>query len=105
MIRSVLFSVVLLAALIYVVLRLHSVYEEGLASRDTRIDIYADQITYRTSHYPTPRLLAIGIKAANEPPKKITLHDCRRQRDFEAVIDIVREQGYRDFEIELPDGC
>jgi hypothetical protein len=105
MIRSVLFSVVLSAALIYTVLRLHSVYEQGLASRVTSIDIYADQITYRTSHYPTPSLLAIGLKAANDPPRKITLHDCDREHDFEAVIDIVREQGYRDFAIELPDAC
>jgi hypothetical protein len=105
MIRSVLMSVVLLAALIYTVLRLHAVYEQGLASRVTSIDIYADRITYRTSRYPTPSLLAIGLKAANDPPQKIVLHDCEREQDFEAVIDIVREQGYRNFEIELPDAC
>lgn len=105
MIRSVLFSVVLSSALIYTVLRLHSVYEQGLASRVTSIDIYADQINYRTSHYPTPSLLAIGLKAANDPPQKIVLHDCTRENDFEAVIDIVRELGYQDFEIELPEAC
>jgi hypothetical protein len=105
MIRSVLFSVVLSAALIYTVLRLHSVYEEGLASRKTSIDIYTDQITYRTSHYPTASLLGIGLKAANDPPEKIALHDCDRQNEFEAVIEIVRELGYSDFEIEMPDFC
>jgi hypothetical protein len=105
MIRSVLFSAVLSAALIYAVLRLHSVYEDGLAARVTSIDIFSDRITYRTSHYPTPSLLAIGLKAANDPPRKIVLHDCRRQREFEAVLDIVREQGYKEFEIDLPDAC
>jgi hypothetical protein len=105
MIRSVLMSVVLLAALIYTVLRLHSVYEEGLASRVTRIDIFEDQITYRTSHYPTASLLAIGLKAANDPPEKVALHDCDRMTEFEEVLEIVREQGHSRFEIELPDNC
>jgi hypothetical protein len=50
-------------------------------------------------------LLAIGLKAANDPPRKIVLHDCRRQPEFEAVLDIVREQGYKEFEIDLPDAC
>ena len=105
MIRSVLFSVALSALLIYGVLRLHSVYEQGLAGRVTRVDVYAGQITYRTNRYPTPSLLRIGLKAAQDPPRKVALHDCSRMSDFEAVIDVIREQGYTEFEIELPDAC
>ena len=105
MIRSVLFSVVLSAVLIYTVLRLHSVYEDGLAARVTSIDVYADRISYRTSQYPTVSRLRIGLLASNDPPKKVILHDCSRMSEFEAVIDMVREQGYTEFEIELPDSC
>lgn len=105
MIRSVLFSVVLSAALIYTVLRLHSVYEEGLAARVVSIDVYADRINYRTSRYPTVSRLRIGLLASNDPPQKIVLHDCSRMSEFEAVIDLVREQGHTQFEIELPDAC
>jgi hypothetical protein len=105
MIRSVLFSVALSGILIFTVFRLHAVYQEGLALRVTRIDIYPDRITYRTNHYPTPSLLRIGLKAANDPPELIALHDCTRMDDFEAVIDLMREQGYTDFDIDLPDDC
>ena len=105
MIRSVLFSVFLSAILIYAVLQIHSVYEEGLAARVTRIDIYSDRITYRTSHYETPSMLGIGLQAVKDPPQKVALHDCSRMEDFEAVIDLVRDQGYTAFEIELTDTC
>lgn len=105
MIRSVLFSVALSAILIYAVLRMQAVYEATLAERVTRIDVFADRITYRMSHYSTPTLLGIGLKAANDPPEKLALHDCSRMGVFEAVIDEVREQGYTRFEIELPDAC
>ena len=105
MIRSVLFSVALSAVLIFTVLRIHSVYLEALAQRVTRVDVYSDRIPYRTSHYSTPSLLGIGLKAANDPPKLIALHDCSRMDDFEAVIDLMREQGYTEFDIEFPEGC
>ncbi|HEY5665130.1 MAG TPA: hypothetical protein VIV64_00300 [Gammaproteobacteria bacterium] len=105
MVRSVLFSVALSAILVFTVLRLHAVYQEGLALRVTRVDIYPDRISYRTNHYPTPSLLGIGLKAANDPPELVALHDCSRMQDFEAVIDLMREQGYTDFDVELPEGC
>jgi len=105
MIRSVLFSVVLSAVLIYTVLRMHSVYEDGLASRVTSIDVHADRISYRTTQYPSVSRLRIGLLATNDPPEKIVLHDCSRMAEFEAVIDLVREQGHTDFEVDLPDSC
>jgi hypothetical protein len=105
MIRSVLFSVALSVVLIFTVLRLHDVYLDALAQRVTRVDIYSDHISYRTNHYPTPSLLRIGLKAAHDPPKLIALHDCSRMDDFEAVIDVMREEGYKEFDIELPEGC
>jgi hypothetical protein len=105
MIRSVLMSVALLAILMFTVFRLHGVYLEGLAQRVTRVDIYPDRIAYRTNRYPTPSLLAIGLKAANDPPELLALHDCGRMDDFEAVIDLMRELGYTDFEVELPESC
>ena len=105
MIRSVLFSVALSAILIFTVLRLHAVYQDGLALRVTRIDVYSDRISYRTSHYPTPSLLRIGLKAANDPPRLIALHDCSRMDTFEAVIDLMREEGYTQFDVDLPENC
>lgn len=105
MIRSVLYSVALSGLLIYGVLRVESVYDETLAQRVTRIDIFADRITYRTSHYSSPSLLGIGLKAANDPPKMVALHDCARMDDLEAVLDELRLQGYTEFGIEMPDGC
>jgi len=105
MIRSVLYSVGLSALLIYAVLRTESVYEQTLAQRVTRIDVYADRITYRTSQYSTPSLLGIGIKAVNDPPKMVALHDCARIDVFEDVIDEIRDQGYTDFSVQMPDNC
>ena len=89
----------------YAVFRMQFVYEAGMPERVTRVDIFADRITYRTSHYSTPRLLEIGIKAANDPPKKLALHDCARMDEFEQVLDSLRELGYASLEIELPDNC
>jgi len=105
MVRAVLFSVALSALLIYSVLRVQSAYERAQPLRVTRIDIYSDRITYRNNKYPTPSLLAIGLKAANDPPKLLALHDCARLEDFEAIVDIVRDQGFLSFKVELPEGC
>ena len=105
MFRQVMFSVALSAILIYAVLRMQSVYEATLTERVTRVDIFSDRITYRTSHYSSPTLLAIGVKAAQVPPEKLALHDCERMDDFEAVLEALREQGYTDFDIELPEAC
>ena len=106
MIRSVLFSVALSALLIYAIFRLQSAYEQRLAfNRITTIDIYADRITYRTNVYSTTSLLANGLKAVHDPPKKVKLHVCSRMDDLEAVIDVVRAEGYMDFEVDLPEGC
>lgn len=106
MVRSVLFSIALSALLIFGVLQLQKSYEQRLAiNRVTRIDIYADRITYRMNNYATPSLLANALKAVHDPPQKVALHDCVRMDDFEAVLDIVREQGYTQFEVELPEGC
>lgn len=105
MVRAVLFSVALSAILIYAVLRVQSVYQQSLPERVTRIDIYADRIGYRNNIYSTPSLLAIGLKAANDPPKVLALHVCARQDDLEMVVEVLREQGYLSFEVELPDTC
>lgn len=105
MTRSILFSVALSALLIYGVLRLQSVYEAGLNTGITRVDIYSDRIDYRTNHYPTARLFGIGLQAAKVPPDMITLHDCLRMAEFEAVLDQVRDQGYSGYDISLPDDC
>lgn len=105
MVRGVMISVVLSGVLVFTVYRIYSVYQEGMPARVTRIDIYADRMTYRTNRYPTPSLLEIGLKAANDPPEVVALHDCSRRDDFETVIEILRELGYGSFDIELPDDC
>lgn len=106
MVRSVLFSVALLALLIFAVLKLQSSWEQRLAvERVTSVDIYADRIAYRTNVYATPTLLSYGLKAVNDPPRRVVLHTCSRMDDLEAVIDVVREQGYTDFQVEMPDSC
>lgn len=105
MIRGVLASVVLSGILIFAVYRVADLYDQGAEQRLTRIDIWTDRITYRTSQYATPSLLAIGLKAAGDPPRVLALHDCRRMDEFVVVVDIVREQGYSRFDIELPEDC
>jgi hypothetical protein len=107
MVRSVLFSVALLAILMYAILKLQSAYEEGRMSavRVTTIDIYADRITYRNNVYSTPSLLSNGLKAVHDPPQRVELHVCSRMNVFEAVLEVVREQGYSEFEVKFPGGC
>ena len=105
MIRGVLFSLALSLLLIYAVLRLQSVYVEGIPERVTRVDIYSDRITYRTGTYYSATQLAIGLKAAQDPPQALALHHCGQNDELESVIDVLREQGFTSFEIELPEDC
>lgn len=105
MIRGILFSVALSALLIYAVYRMVDMYQQAVPERVTRVDVYSDHIAYRTSDYSSPSQFAIGLKAAREPPRKIGLHDCARMDSLEAVVVIVRDEGYRDFDIELPEDC
>lgn len=105
MVRGVLVSVALSAVLVFVVYRIYSVYQEGLPARVTRIDIYADRITYRTSRYATPSLLEIGLKAANDPPELVALHECSRRDELAMVIAILRKLHYGNFDVELPEDC
>jgi hypothetical protein len=105
MIRGVLFSVALSGLLIYGVYRMVDMYQDATPARVTRVDIYSDHIAYRTSNYPTPSRFAIGLQAANDPPRKLSLHDCARMDTFEAVVEILRKQGFTSFDIELPDDC
>jgi hypothetical protein len=104
-IRGVLFSVALSALLIYAVYRMVSLFELAKPEGVTRIDIYDDRITYRTSTYETTSRLAVGLKAAQDPPRIIGLHDCARMDEFEAVVDVLRELRYTNFSVELPDDC
>ena len=69
-----------------------------------RVDIYSDRITYRTRSYETATGLAIGLKAANEPPSLIELHDCNQFELFEDTIDVVRADGDYQFELVMPEG-
>ena len=105
MIRSVLASFVLSVALIVVVYRVSSIYEERMPERITRIDIHHDRIAYRLSSYATPSMLAIGLEAAKDPPRVLALHDCARLPDFESIVLILREQGYTSFDVVLPADC
>ena len=73
--------------------------------RQTRVDVYADRIEYRTGRYPTPSALAIAIRAAHDPPEVIELHDCARRGDLEGVIEAVRASGAQTFSVVLPNDC
>ena len=105
MVRSVLMSVAISGLLIYGVFRLYGVYQDRLPIGITRVDIYADRITYRTNYYSTARLFGYGLQAAKVPPDVVALRDCQSHAEFEAVLDVIRAQGYSDFAIELPDDC
>jgi hypothetical protein len=105
MIRNVMISLALSAALIYIVLRLAAIFEAAAPAPVTRIDIYGDRITYRTNRYLSPSLLAIGLQTVNDPPRLLALHVCGRMEDFAAVVQILRDQGYSSFDVELPDDC
>ena len=105
MTRSVFFSLALSALLIYAVIRMVDLFERATPMPLTRVDVYADHIDYRTSRYPTPSRFAIGLKAVREPPAVLGLHDCASMDRFEAVLQILREEGYSSFAIELPEDC
>lgn len=105
MIRGVLMSVVLLGLLLYAVVRLAGMVEQAMPEAVTRVDIYPDRFTYRTHTYASISMLAVGLKAADEAPEKVGLHDCGRMDALEQVVDLLREQGYSRFEVELPEGC
>jgi hypothetical protein len=105
MIRTVFISVALLAILIFAILRMQSVYEEGLPERVLSIDIYNNEIVFRTRSYETLSALAIGVRASTDKPEKVILHDCARIEDFESVVELLRAQGQTQFDVELPDDC
>jgi hypothetical protein len=105
MVRNVFFSVALSALLIYGVVRMVDTFQQAIPERVTLVDIHADRISYRTSNYATTTLFAVGLKAAREPPQKVGLHDCSRMDTLEAVVEILRAEGYANFVIELPDDC
>jgi len=105
MVRGVFFSVALSAMLIYAVYRMVDMYEQALPERVTRVDIYADSIGYRTGDYPTTSLFEIGLKAADDPPEQVSLHDCSRMDTLEEVVEILRAEHYSSFEIKLPQDC
>ena len=105
MIRSVLLSVLLLAVLLYAVTRLVAMMQGAMPERVTRIDVYADRITYRTNTYETTSQLAVGLKAAGDPPHKLAIHDCGRMDDLAVILNLLRQQGMSNVDIELPDDC
>ena len=105
MIRGVLFSVVLSAILVFAVYRIADMLERASPAPVTRVDIFADHITYRTSDYASVPRFATGLKTVNVPPQILALHDCAGTETFEAVLDILREQGFTSFSIELPRDC
>jgi hypothetical protein len=105
MVRGVMFSVALSMLLIFAVFRLQSVYLEGLPPRVTRVDIETARIAYRTGQYQTATQFAIALKAAQDPPRIVILHDCRRIDVLEQIIDVLRDQEIKRFEIEMPEGC
>jgi hypothetical protein len=73
--------------------------------RVTRIDIYTDRLEYRARRYETTTALAIGLKAAQDAPRIIELHDCERRGELEAVLDVVRTLGQHNMSIVLPNDC
>jgi hypothetical protein len=105
MTRALLISVVCLGMLVYFLLRLESSYYDAQPPIVTRIDVYADRITYRTGVYQSISALSIGLKAARDPPAVIALHDCDGFERLQAVIQAVRAEVPGDFEIALPEDC
>jgi hypothetical protein len=99
------FSVALSLLLIFAVYRLQSVYMEGLPPRVTRVDIEAERILYRTGSYKTPTQFAIALKAAQDPPRMLVLHDCRRIDVLGQIIEILRSQSIKRFEVEMAESC
>ena len=105
MIRRMLMAVALLGLMVVLLLRWIDVYTSSQPVPVTRVDVYADRITYRNRVYETPTLLAIGLKAASDPPRLIALHDCDSLEQLQWVIDVVRAEGQYEFEMLLPQNC
>jgi len=103
--RTLLISVALLGLMAFMMVRWESFYTAAQPPLVTRIDIYSDRMTYRTGVYATTTALDIGLKAANDPPEVVELHDCARRSDLEAVLDLLRAQGTFRFDIVLPESC
>ena len=105
MTRTLFISIALLGILAFLIMRWESFYNAAQPPIVTRVDIYTDRVTYRTGVYATTTALAIGLKAANDPPEVVELHDCTGRDQLEAVLDLLREQGTYRFDIVLPDHC
>lgn len=105
MVRGVMYSVALSLLLIYGVYRLQDVYHESLAQQPVRVDIYEKYIAYRNNHFTTPGHLGIGIKATQEPPEAIIVHDCNGMKMLADVLTVLREQGITTVDVELPENC
>jgi hypothetical protein len=105
MIRMVLISVTLLALIAYLMVRMVTIYNDAQPPRVTRVDVYADRLTYRTGIYETTSMLSIGLKAAKDPPRLLEVHGCEAVDRLPSVLDVLRENGAADFEIVLPDDC
>lgn len=75
--------------------------------RDTRVrlDVYADRFVYRDKTYRSVTALAVGLKAARQPPEAIEVHDCEALEQLQPVLGAVRAQGPLQAEIVLPEQC
>ena len=105
MTRTMLVSLALLGLVVFLMFRWDAIYNSAQPPIVTRIDIYPDRLTYRTGVYQSVSALAIGLKAANDPPRLIELHDCDGTDRLGEVLDIVRANGDFEFEIVLPEDC
>jgi hypothetical protein len=75
--------------------------------RDTRVrlDVYADRFVYRDKTYRSASALAIGLKAARQPPEAIEVHDCAALEQLQQVLGVVRAEGRLQAEVILPEQC
>ena len=105
MIRLVLFSVVLLGAILFFIYRWQAMVTRAQPPLVTRVDVYVDDIDYRNGHYATPSTLAIALKANRALPKIVEVHECAAVARLAGVLDVVRAAGADDFQIVLPENC
>lgn len=105
MIRLVLFSVVLLGAILFFIYRWQAMVTRAQPPLVTRVDVYVDGIDYRNGRYASPSTLAIALKANHALPEIVEIHECAAVPRLAGILDVIRAEGAVDFQIVLPENC
>lgn len=105
MVRMILISVLLLGMVLFFIFRWQAMVTDAQPPLVTRVDVYADRLTYRNGVYASTSTLAIALQANNARPEIVEVRECGAVGRLAEVLDVIRRHGAVDFEIVLPEDC